>query len=79
MYIKNFKTIVIKIGSSLLINDKKTIKKKWLSEFAKDIKDLLNEKKNKFSKKIKKKVLTISTFDKASIRKIRSKLIKYAS
>ena len=46
MYIKNFKTIVIKIGSSLLINDKKTIRKKWLSEFAKDVKDLLNEKKN---------------------------------
>ena len=45
MYIKNFKTIVIKIGSSLLINDKKTIRKKWLSEFAKDIRDLLNEKK----------------------------------
>ena len=59
MYIKNFKTIVIKIGSSLLINYKKTIKKKWLSEFAKDIKDLLNEKKNKFSKKIKKKKKTI--------------------
>jgi len=46
MYLKNFKTIVIKIGSSLLINDKKTIRKKWLSEFAKDIKDLLNDKKN---------------------------------
>ena len=46
MYIKNFKTIVIKIGSSLLINDKKTIRKKWLSEFAKDVKDLLNDKKN---------------------------------
>ena len=46
MYLKNFKTIVIKIGSSLLINDKKTIRKKWLSEFAKDVKDLLNEKKN---------------------------------
>jgi len=46
MYFKNFKTIVIKIGSSLLINDKKTIRKKWLSEFAKDVKDLLNEKKN---------------------------------
>ena len=28
-------------------------------------KSKLNEKKNKFSKKIKKKVLTISTFDKA--------------
>ena len=45
MYLKNFKTIVIKIGSSLLINDTKTIRKKWLSEFAKDIKDLLNDKK----------------------------------
>ncbi len=42
-------------------------------------KSKLNEKKNKFSKKIKKKVLTISTFDKASIIKIKSKLIKYAS
>ena len=46
MHLKNFKTIVIKIGSSLLINDKKTIRKKWLSEFAKDIKDLLDQKKN---------------------------------
>jgi len=46
MYLKNFKTIVIKIGSSLLINDKKTIRKKWLSEFAKDIKDLLSDKQN---------------------------------
>ena len=42
-------------------------------------KSKLNEKKNKFSKKIKKKVLTISTFDKGSIAKIKSKLIKYAS
>ena len=30
MYLKDAKTIVIKIGSSLLINDKKTIRKKWL-------------------------------------------------
>ena len=42
-------------------------------------KNKLNEKKNKFSKKIKKKPITISTFDKASIEKIKSKLIKYAS
>jgi len=42
-------------------------------------KSKLIEKKNKFSKKIKKKVLTISTFDKASITKIKLKLIKYAS
>jgi len=42
-------------------------------------KSRLNEKKNKFSKKIKKRVLTISTFNKASIEKIKLKLIKYAS
>ena len=78
MHIKNFKNIVIKIGSSLLINDKKTIRKKWLSEFAKDIKDLLNEKKDKFLKKTKKEVLIISTFDKTSVAKLKSKLIKYA-
>ena len=46
MYINNSKTIVIKIGSSLLINDKKVIRKKWLSEFSKDIKELIDNKKN---------------------------------
>ncbi len=46
MYLKNSKTIVIKIGSSLLINEKKVIRKKWLSEFAKDIKELINSNKN---------------------------------
>ena len=39
----------------------------------------LNEKKTKFSKKIKKKILTISTFDKTSVTKIKSKIIKYVS
>ena len=46
MYLKNSKTVVIKIGSSLLINEKKIIRKKWLSEFAKDIKHLKDENKN---------------------------------
>ena len=46
MYLKNSKTIVIKIGSSLLIDNKKTIRQKWLLEFTKDIKELLNNKKN---------------------------------
>ena len=46
MYLKNFKTIVVKIGSSLLIDDKNIVRKKWLSEFTKDIKQLLKEKKN---------------------------------
>ena len=46
MHLKNSKTIVIKLGSSLIIDDKKVIRKKWLVEFAKDIKNLLNQKKN---------------------------------
>tara|TARA_B100001057_G_scaffold480638_1_gene553698 strand:- start:928 stop:2034 length:1107 start_codon:yes stop_codon:yes gene_type:complete len=37
MHLKNSKVIVIKIGSSLLVDDKKKIRKKWLSSFAKDI------------------------------------------
>ena len=45
MYLKNFKTIVVKIGSSLLIDDKNIVRKKWLSEFTRDIKQLLKEKK----------------------------------
>jgi len=46
MYLENSKTIVVKIGSSLIIDDKKIIRKKWLLEFAKDIKVL---RKKKFS------------------------------
>ena len=42
-------------------------------------KDKLKEKKDKFLKKTKNEVLTISTFDKTSIAKIKSKLIKYVS
>jgi len=42
-------------------------------------KNQLKEKKDKFSKKTKNEVLTISTFDKPSVIKIKSKLIKYVS
>ena len=45
MYIENSKIIVIKIGSSLLIDDNKKIRRKWLSEFSKDIQKLLNQNK----------------------------------
>ena len=44
MYLKNSRIIVIKIGSSLLVDDKK-IRKKWLSSFAKDINELKSENK----------------------------------
>jgi glutamate 5-kinase len=40
MSLKNSKIIVIKIGSSLLVDNNKKIRKKWLSSFAKDIKKL---------------------------------------
>jgi len=46
MYLKKSKTIVIKIGSSIIIDENKKIRKKWLTEFAKDIKNLLKQKKN---------------------------------
>ena len=45
MYLKDSKIIVIKIGSALLMDKNKKIRKTWLSEFAKDICDLI--KKNK--------------------------------
>ena len=45
MYLKDSKIIVIKIGSSLLIDDKKKIRKKWLNEFAKDIQELIKQNK----------------------------------
>ena len=45
MYLKDSKTVVIKIGSSLLINDKQIIRMKWLSEFSKDLKKLIKLKK----------------------------------
>ena len=51
MYLKKSKTVVIKIGSTILIDEKRKIRKKWLAEFAKDIKDLLVQKKKYNSSK----------------------------
>ena len=45
MYINKFKKIVIKVGSSILIDKKGKPKKTWLKEFAKDIKFLIKKKK----------------------------------
>ena len=88
MYLKDSKTVVIKIGSSLIIDDNKLIREKWLSEFAKDIKNLQNFKKNIIivssgaialgCKKLKlnKKNLKL---DKTTLSEIKSKLIKHVS
>ena len=43
MYLKNSKKIVIKIGSSLLVDKNNKVRKKWLSSFAKDIQKLIQE------------------------------------
>ncbi len=45
MHLKNSKIIVIKIGSSLLVDSNKKIRKKWLLSFAKDIKKLKSNNK----------------------------------
>jgi len=45
MSLKNSKIIVIKIGSSLLVDKNKKIRKKWLLNFAKDIQKLKNKNK----------------------------------
>ena len=45
MSLKNSKVIVVKIGSSLLVDKNKKIRRRWLLSFAKDIKKL--RKKNK--------------------------------
>ena len=52
MYLKDSKTVVIKIGSSLLINDKKIVREKWLTEFAKDV---------QYLKKLKKNIILVSS------------------
>ena len=48
MYLNNSKQIVIKIGSSIIIDDNKKLRKKWLLDFAKDIEELIKNKKRLF-------------------------------
>ena len=45
MHLDNSKIIIIKIGSSLLVDKNKKIRKKWLMSFAKDIKKLKERNK----------------------------------
>ena len=46
MSLNKSKTVVIKIGSSLLIDENNQIRRKWLSAFALDIKELIKQRKN---------------------------------
>ena len=46
MYIKKSKTIVLKIGSSNIVDRKGNLKESWLRSLVKDLKILVKEKKN---------------------------------
>ena len=79
---KNIEKLYQQVRNELGRYSKDLLKKDELIVFNKiDLidKNKLKKKKDKFSKKTKNEVLTISTFDKASIAKVKSKLIKYAS
>ena len=79
---ENIENLYKQVRNELGKYSKNLLKKDELIVFNKiDLidKNKLKEKKDKFSKKTKNEVLTISTFDKASIAKIKSKLIKYVS
>ena len=45
MYIKKSKTIVLKIGSSNIVDRKGKLKESWLRSLVKDLKILVKEKK----------------------------------
>ena len=79
---KNIENLYKQVRNELGKYSKDLLKKDELIVFNKiDLidKNKLKEKKDKFSKKTKNEVLTISTFDKLSVIKIKSKLIKYVS
>ena len=46
MYIDNSKTVVIKLGSSNLVDKRGKLKEDWLRSFVKDIKKFKKNKKN---------------------------------
>ena len=46
MYIEKAKTIVIKIGSSNIVDNRGKLREKWLNSLVKDLKELANKKKN---------------------------------
>ena len=79
---KNIENLYKQVRNELGKYSKDLLKKDELIVFNKiDLidKNQLKEKKDKFSKKTKNEVLAISTFDKNSVAKIKSKLIKYVS
>ena len=79
---ENIENLYKQVRNELGKYSKDLLKKNELIVFNKiDLidKNKLKEKKDKFSKKTKNEVLAISTFDKNSVAKIKSKLIKYAS
>ena len=93
MYINKSKKIVIKIGSSIIIDEKgkvrkelfkysnKLTQKKEIIVFNKTdmiSEDEINKKIDIFNKKIKKKIYTISALKHRGLKTIRKVLVNYA-
>ena len=66
--LKSYNTNLIKKKELIVLNKTDLIDKKEINKIVKD-----------FSKNIKSEVVTLSTLEKNSVNKIKSKLIKYAS
>ena len=89
MYIDKFKKIVIKIGSSTIVDKSGKAKKIWLKKFAKSIKNFI--KKNKQIVivssgaiamgcgylKIKKEIFIISALKQEGLKTLKGKLLTY--
>ena len=90
MLIKNANKIVLKLGSTTVVNSKGVFKKKWVTSLIKDIKKYGKGKNfvivssgaialgQKYLK-IKNKYEIISVYSNKDIQKIKKLLIKYAN
>ena len=74
MQINKAKKIVIKLGSSTIVDKKGSFKKKWLISLIKDIKKL-----KAFKEKVKKKYEIISVVTDKNLINLRKILLKNAN
>ena len=71
MYINKAKKIVLKIGSSNLVDNKGKLKEKWLKSLVEDIEKLKN-----FKKKIKKSFEITSLISNQNFEKVKKTIYK---
>ena len=86
MLIENSKKIVLKLGSSTVVDSTGIFKKKWVTSLIKEIiffnksdlleKDDIDKKLKEFKNKIKIRCEVISVFSNKDIQKVKKLLIK---